>query len=108
MRYTSELKLTSLSNFVKMKLDNLLNAYNLTNYAVTDTEVRLRVGVGKIIGLERTGEFDGNDRTWYEFRGIKYSRPIERFDYPVYNDPVYWQGDYDGTKLGFRKFQKDD
>ena len=104
MRYTSELKLTSLSNFVKMKLDNLFNAYNLTNYAVTDTEVRLRVGVGKIIGLERTGEFDGNDRTWYEFRGIKYSRPIERFDYPVYNDPVYWQGDYDGTKLGFRKF----
>ena len=82
-----------------MKLNNLFNGYNLTNYAVTDSEVRLRVGVGKIVGLERTGEFDGNDRTWYEFRGIKYSRPIERFDYPVYNDPVYWQGDYDGTKL---------
>ena len=49
---------------------------------------------------KRTGSFDGSERTWFEFRGIRYSRPIERFDYPVYNDPIFWDGDYDAREYG--------
>ena len=35
--------------------------------------------------------FDGNDREWYEFRGVRYSEEIERFEYPKYLDPIFWQ-----------------
>ena len=83
-----------------MKLDYLVHGLNFTERAVVDREISQRVGAGRIIGLERKGDFDGNARTWYEFRGIRYSRPIERFDYPVYNDPLFWDGDYDATRYG--------
>ena len=83
-----------------MKFTNTFAAYNATQLAVTDREVTQRVGLGRIKGLERRGQFDGASRTWYEFRAIRYSRPIQRFDYPVYNDPVFWEGDYDATEYG--------
>ena len=42
-------------------------------------------------GLRRSDSFDGNPREWYEFRGVRYSEEIERFDYPKYLDPAFWQ-----------------
>ena len=42
-------------------------------------------------GLRRSSSFDGSLREWYEFRGVRYSEEIERFDYPKYLDPVFWQ-----------------
>ena len=42
-------------------------------------------------GLRRSNSFDGNPREWYEFRGVRYSEEIERFDYPKYLDPAFWQ-----------------
>ena len=42
-------------------------------------------------GLRRSDSFDGSPREWYEFRGVRYSEEIERFDYPKYLDPVFWQ-----------------
>ena len=42
-------------------------------------------------GLRRTNSFDGSPREWYEFRGVRYSEEIERFDYPKYLDPAFWQ-----------------
>ena len=35
--------------------------------------------------------FDGSHREWYEFRGVRYSEEIERFEYPKYLDPIFWQ-----------------
>ena len=48
--------------------------------------------------MRRTGNNDGSTREWYEFRGVRYSEEIERFDYPKYLDPAFWQGDYDATQ----------
>ena len=44
-----------------------------------------------LIGLRRSNSFDGSPREWYEFRGVRYSEEIERFDYPKYLDPAFWQ-----------------
>ena len=50
---------------------------------MTDQEIVHRIGVTKIKGLERTGEFDGATRTWYEFRKIRYSKPLQVFLYLI-------------------------
>ena len=65
---------------------------------VTESEILHRVGAGKVTGLQRSDDFDGSQRTWYEFRGIRYTPKLERFDYPSYYDPIQWGDIYDGTK----------
>ena len=70
------------------------------NCQVIDNEILHRVGTSKIKGLQRTGDFDGSSRTWYEFRKVRYTEVLERFDYPKYLDPVRWDGDYDATQYG--------
>merc|ERR1712227_997101 len=65
---------------------------------VTDVPVTHRVGAGKITGLKRNGAFDGADREWFEFRGVRYTPKLKRFDYPRYLDPFQWEDVYDATE----------
>ena len=66
-------------------------AGNAIPKAVVDETILHRVGLGKMKGLRRSNSFDGSPREWYEFRGVRYSEEIERFDYPKYLDPAFWQ-----------------
>ncbi len=64
---------------------------------VVDERYTHRVGAGKLTGLKRTGSFDGQEREWFEFRGVPFVPKLERFEYPVYLDPFQWGDVLDAT-----------
>ena len=68
---------------------------------VVDERYTHRVGAGKLTGLKRSGNFDGEAREWFEFRGVPFVPRLERFQYPVYLDPFQWGDVLDATGTDF-------